>query len=299
MTSESYQSIYEKARWQSHQRRAPLRFKASVKKAIPFARSSGFEKPYVILRLDKHQSSLRIRMDPYEKDLVQQRRAQLVRQAAASISRGRGEGYNANPVSIRPLSASHNVEGAGGPYTNNAIPGDSRALNMYQQSPVSAIESERETRNVSGSSLIDYQNRLRLSQPYADNQFSILQDRQSTSSDSGNFPPTPTTQMLPIAPEPTGLRSYRGSSSNAQALTSNSSGTKRAIPHIYHDYSQVPAQTSVIRKKTGGVTQPFPEKLYEMLECQEVDPNVVSWLEHGRAFIVRDPKRFTKEIMPK
>ena len=74
---------------------------------------------------------------------------------------------------------------------------------------------------------------------------------------------------------------------------------KRAIPHVYHDYSHVPAQSELIRKKAGGVTIPFPEILYGMLENPNVDPNIVSWLPHGRAFLVKQPKRFTSEIMPK
>jgi hypothetical protein len=56
----------------------------------------------------------------------------------------------------------------------------------------------------------------------------------------------------------------------------------------------------LVRKKTGGVTQPFPEKLHEMLDS-ETSPAaqaVVSWLPHGRAFVVRKPKEFTSKIMP-
>jgi hypothetical protein len=78
---------------------------------------------------------------------------------------------------------------------------------------------------------------------------------------------------------------------------------KHNVPHVYHDYGNVPDALGFVRKKTGGVTQPFPEKLYDML-CSETspdgDPNcVVSWLPHGRAFIVRKPKMFTSKIMPK
>jgi hypothetical protein len=78
---------------------------------------------------------------------------------------------------------------------------------------------------------------------------------------------------------------------------------QRGIPHIYHDYSSMsgPGQ-AYLKKKTGGVTQPFPEKLHEMLSQESNDdPAValVSWLPHGRAFIVRRPKEFTTEIMPK
>mmetsp|Transcript_3160 Transcript_3160/g.4205 ORF Transcript_3160/g.4205 Transcript_3160/m.4205 type:complete len:541 (+) Transcript_3160:308-1930(+) len=75
------------------------------------------------------------------------------------------------------------------------------------------------------------------------------------------------------------------------------------IPHVYHDYSSVPDTLGFARKKTGGVTKAFPEKLYEMLSKEslpETDSSiVVSWLPHGRAFIVRKPKQFTTQIMPK
>jgi HSF-type DNA-binding len=108
---------------------------------------------------------------------------------------------------------------------------------------------------------------------------------------------------------------------------------RRGIPHVYHDYANVssslsgqqhPAGSGIgpgggagaatyIRKKTGGVTQPFPEKLHEMLMAEttaastgrpDVDVNtaassIVSWLPHGRGFIVRRPKEFATEIMPK
>lgn len=74
------------------------------------------------------------------------------------------------------------------------------------------------------------------------------------------------------------------------------------VPHVYHDYSQVLLDdASYIRKKTGGVTQPFPEKLLEMLSAVDGsnEMDIVSWLPHGRAFIVRKPKEFTEIIMPK
>eukprot|EP00547_Thalassionema_nitzschioides_P016336 CAMPEP_0194253940 /NCGR_PEP_ID=MMETSP0158-20130606/30970_1 /TAXON_ID=33649 /ORGANISM="Thalassionema nitzschioides, Strain L26-B" /LENGTH=464 /DNA_ID=CAMNT_0038991797 /DNA_START=166 /DNA_END=1563 /DNA_ORIENTATION=+ len=74
---------------------------------------------------------------------------------------------------------------------------------------------------------------------------------------------------------------------------------KRGVPHVYHDYSTVPDAIGFVRKKTGGVTQPFPEKLMEMLSKETDNPSVVGWLPHGRAFIVRKPKLFTSEVMPK
>jgi HSF-type DNA-binding len=71
---------------------------------------------------------------------------------------------------------------------------------------------------------------------------------------------------------------------------------------VYHDYSQIPDMEGYIRKKTGGVTQPFPEKLHEMLSAvdqEDSERTVVGWLPHGRAFIVRKPKLFTSTLMPK
>ena len=74
--------------------------------------------------------------------------------------------------------------------------------------------------------------------------------------------------------------------------------TKKGVPHVYHDFSDIPDAVGVARKKTGGVTQPFPEKLHTMLDNDD-NPSVVSWLPHGRAFLVRKPAEFTSQIMPK
>ena len=73
---------------------------------------------------------------------------------------------------------------------------------------------------------------------------------------------------------------------------------KKGVPHVYRDFSNVPDAVGVVRKKTGGVAQPFPEKLHAMLNAED-DLSVVSWLPHGRAFIVRKPAPFTDNIMPK
>lgn len=85
-------------------------------------------------------------------------------------------------------------------------------------------------------------------------------------------------------------------------LTSTIKINKRT-PHIYFDYSAVPDTLGFVRKKTGGVSKPFPEKLHEMLTIESLPHTdstaIVSWLPHGRAFIVRTPKQFTSVIMPK
>jgi hypothetical protein len=98
---------------------------------------------------------------------------------------------------------------------------------------------------------------------------------------------------------------------------------KRGVPHIYRDFSNVLDTAGYVRKKTGGVTQPFPEKvstlvryfchrwsfyyllaslfvlqLHEMLDRAN-DPSVVTWLAHGRAFLVKKSKEFTDHVMPR
>jgi hypothetical protein len=40
----------------------------------------------------------------------------------------------------------------------------------------------------------------------------------------------------------------------------------------------------------------FPKKLYDLVT--NCDPNVVTWEEHGKAFRIVDPDRFSNEILP-
>jgi hypothetical protein len=121
--------------------------------------------------------------------------------------------------------------------------------------------------------------------------------RSPAGSPSLKLPPSPLVTPPMIAlPEPGSPQSHSSYTSKSKSATS-----KKGVPHVYHDYSQTSDMPGYVRKKTGGVTQPFPEKLHEMLDS-ETDPEaqtIVSWLPHGRAFIVRKPKVFTKEIMPK
>mmetsp|Transcript_20417 Transcript_20417/g.33366 ORF Transcript_20417/g.33366 Transcript_20417/m.33366 type:complete len:610 (-) Transcript_20417:63-1892(-) len=70
------------------------------------------------------------------------------------------------------------------------------------------------------------------------------------------------------------------------------------VKHVYHDYASAPTPNDMPRKKTGGVSQPFPDKLMSMLDRETANhPDVVTWCPHGRAFIVRKPKVFTAEVM--
>lgn len=70
------------------------------------------------------------------------------------------------------------------------------------------------------------------------------------------------------------------------------------VKHVYHDYASAPTPSDMPRKKTGGVSQPFPDKLMNMLDRETAThPDVVTWCPHGRAFVVKKPKVFTAEVM--
>ena len=65
----------------------------------------------------------------------------------------------------------------------------------------------------------------------------------------------------------------------------------------YEDYDD--HDSGKRRRKLANKSKTFPAKLYQML--QEVEESgladVVSWLSHGRAIRVHDPKRFVDEVM--
>jgi hypothetical protein len=66
---------------------------------------------------------------------------------------------------------------------------------------------------------------------------------------------------------------------------------------IHHNHTSEDQEDSVAR---GGVVTPFPWKVHDMLEKAEVDgiDEVVSWLPHGRAFMVHNPDVFVNQVMP-
>jgi hypothetical protein len=93
-------------------------------------------------------------------------------------------------------------------------------------------------------------------------------------------------------------------SANALEELGTKSIERRMQNAPYFDASSLedPIPVGVSTRRTrGGVTEPFPEKLHRMI--REVEKNgqdsVIGFLSHGRAFAIRDPDRFIKEVMPK
>jgi hypothetical protein len=50
------------------------------------------------------------------------------------------------------------------------------------------------------------------------------------------------------------------------------------------------------RRNSGGVVQPFPGKLMEVLDRDDLE-DVILWMPHGRAFMVRQPKVFITDVL--
>jgi HSF-type DNA-binding len=164
----------------------------------------------------------------------------------------------------------------------------------------SGVASEEQARSPSGGA--HYQ---QLKQGDGDEDEEVNDRDDSSSTDHHPYLDQPQFPPSPMVTPPT--RSYNAAEEVARRGSASSSSKKHSqqmvagVPHVYHDYSQVPEDSSYIRKKTGGVTQPFPEKLHEMLRSVDGTDatEIVSWLPHGRAFLVRKPKEFTDTIMPK
>lgn len=78
---------------------------------------------------------------------------------------------------------------------------------------------------------------------------------------------------------------------------------------LYFDFLNVPIHVVKAKLKTpkqkrkgprGGVSEPFPLKLYEMLVGTEQsgETHIVCWRTHGRCFNIECPRSFVREVMP-
>ena len=80
---------------------------------------------------------------------------------------------------------------------------------------------------------------------------------------------------------------------------------RHCVKHNYHDHARDDGALylgiPVVCK--GGVTIPFPTKLHDMLNhiaLHETElSDIISWQPHGRCFLVKKPKQFTKSVLPR
>jgi len=77
--------------------------------------------------------------------------------------------------------------------------------------------------------------------------------------------------------------------------------TLRSKSDPFIDASVIPDPGSHALSFRGGTSQFFPHKLYRLLEEMEKDgkADIISWLPHGRAFVVHKPEKFVDEILGK
>jgi HSF-type DNA-binding len=108
---------------------------------------------------------------------------------------------------------------------------------------------------------------------------------------AGNPDEEPVFSQYPVCP-PTRPAEYMG-------------GSQLAVPQAH--FEAAPSQIlepnnegKFVPRNCNGYQVSFPLKLHRILDKLEADNNVgtISWLPHGRAFIVRDPDRFVNELMP-
>lgn len=66
-------------------------------------------------------------------------------------------------------------------------------------------------------------------------------------------------------------------------------------------HTRTTMETATSSAPRGGVAEPFPRKVFRMLHDTEREglTDIVSFLPHGRAFMVHKPDRFVEEIMPR
>lgn len=148
-----------------------------------------------------------------------------------------------------------------------------------------------------------------------------------TTAVESNFGIDPTTQTLDLNASGTVTsKQSRAKADHPSDSSANHCNRKQLFHHEYHDYSheledrdqvvellasgtrdgQHPGGTDkhdeykALRAR-GGVTAPFPLKLHRLLETAEKEQvsDIVSWLPHGRAFIVRKSKDFVSQVLPK
>jgi HSF-type DNA-binding len=95
---------------------------------------------------------------------------------------------------------------------------------------------------------------------------------------------------------------YFSSSSQGGAVTGEQQSRESTSNNNNTDRNGTTASSSSSMgtgRHRGGVAEPFPEKLYRMLDTCEKEgkADVVSFSVHGNTFAIHKPKRFAVEVM--
>ncbi|KAL3926561.1 MAG: hypothetical protein SGBAC_013428 [Bacillariaceae sp.] len=126
---------------------------------------------------------------------------------------------------------------------------------------------------------------------------------------AGNPDEEPVLSSYPQCPRPAGsslVQSPSGAAVAAPPLSGNQrmhDGSPRASDGMYVDGSSMSEDFSGLGASSSSFNSTvasFPLQLQRMLDKLEADgtTDIISWLSHGRAFIIHDPDAFATRIMP-
>jgi hypothetical protein len=103
-----------------------------------------------------------------------------------------------------------------------------------------------------------------------------------------------------------GSNPMKSNSQHAAVSLNDAIKSKHCVQHNYHDhvFDRDGSNGSKAQASKGGVSVPFPQKLYEMLDYVETSDetglaDIIRWQPHGRCFIVRKPKEFADIVLPR
>ena len=106
------------------------------------------------------------------------------------------------------------------------------------------------------------------------------------------------------------IQAHETEQTNKGTMPSPKGKAKNCVQHDYEDHYFDPYYDHIQayenreegrRGPRGGVVEPFPSRLYQMLKAAEEEgyEEIVSWQSHGRCFILHEPKQFVEDVMPK
>lgn len=83
-------------------------------------------------------------------------------------------------------------------------------------------------------------------------------------------------------------------------ISKNRVSNKMSYPKYVDYILKFPPADTVPSKSRGGAKATFPFKVHGLLDyaTKTGKEDIIHWLPHGRAFLVRDKDRFESELLP-
>jgi len=110
--------------------------------------------------------------------------------------------------------------------------------------------------------------------------------------------------MLDIAPAASAdtplVRPSKASTVQHDAIAAYYDGSSLPVPECEEGEEDTDNDEETSRKSKGGIIEPFPTKLFRIIEDAEKDgrDDIISFFSHGRAFAIHKPRVFVSQLMP-